>query len=58
MKLTLAVLALVCLSSAVSASSNAADFKLPLAGLFAGHGNVLAEANLTVGGDNHRLTGF
>lgn len=53
MKLTLAVLALLCLGSAVSASSNAADFKkLPLAGLFAGHlAGPLAEANITVSGD-------
>jgi len=48
MKLTIAVLALLCLSSAVSASSNAADFKkLPLAGLFAGQ-HLLADANITV----------
>jgi hypothetical protein len=56
MKLTIAVLALLCLSSAVSASSNAADFKkLPLAGLLASHlANItgpFAEANITVSGD-------
>jgi hypothetical protein len=52
MKLTFAVLALLCLSSAVSASSNAADFKLPLAGLLNGNfSHGLAEANLTIPGD-------
>jgi hypothetical protein len=56
MKLAIAVLALLCLSSAVSASSNAADFKkLPLAGLLASHlANItgpFAEANITVSGD-------
>jgi len=50
MKLTIAVLALLCLSSAVSASSNAADFKkLPLAHLLAGQAlNAIGEANITV----------
>jgi hypothetical protein len=58
MKLTFAVLALLCLSSAVSASSNAADFKLPLAGLFANHSHPLAEANITIGGDYRLLACF
>jgi hypothetical protein len=58
MKLTFAVLALLCLSSAVSASSNAADFKLPLAGLLANHSHPLAEANITVGGDCKQLACF
>jgi len=49
MKLTIAVLALLCLSSAVSASSHAANLKLPLAHLFAGQAlGALGEANITV----------
>lgn len=59
MKLTFAVLALLCLSTAVNASSNAADFKkLPLAGLFGAQAaKALAEANLTVAGDYRGLDG-
>lgn len=49
MKLTFAVLALLCLGTVVNASSNAADFKLPLLGLF-GAAHTLADANLTVAG--------
>lgn len=58
MKLTIAVLALLCLSSAVSASSNAADFKkLPLAHLLAGQAlNAIGEANITVAGKQAGLT--
>lgn len=51
MKLTFAVLALLCLSTAVNASSNAAHLKLPLAGLFAGHAaGLLADSNITISG--------
>jgi hypothetical protein len=53
MKLSFAVLALLCLSTAVNASSNAADFKLPLASLFT-HGsvNAMADANITLTGEH------
>lgn len=53
MKLSFAVLALLCLSTAVNASSNAADFKLPLAGLFThGAASAVADANITVSGEH------
>jgi hypothetical protein len=53
MKLTLAVLALLCLGTVVNASSQAADgLKLPLAGLFANQAaDAFAQANITLSGE-------